>query len=79
MAEEEELFDLVIPPGVPRSVIRTIIQKYDVELVERSQPLYYANMSGDVRDLLAFRGRKEVVQEAEKEMRALVLAFIGED
>ena len=61
MAEEEELFDLVIPPGVPRSVIRTIIQKYDVELVERSQPLYYANMSGDVRDLLAFRGRKEVV------------------
>ncbi|MDD3111533.1 MAG: hypothetical protein PHU26_04480 [Methanofollis liminatans] len=79
MAEEEELFDLVIPPGVPRSVIRAIIQKYDVELVERSQPLYYANMSGDVRDLLAFRGRKEVVQEAEKEMRALVLAFIGED
>jgi hypothetical protein len=79
MAEEEELFDLVIPPGVPRSVIRAIIQKYDVELVERSQPLYYANMSGDVRDLLAFRGKKEVVQEAEKEMRALVLAFIGED
>lgn len=76
---EEELFDLVIPPGVPRSVIRAIIQKYDVELVERSQPLYYANMNGDVRDLLAFRGRKEVVQEAEKEMRALVLAFIGED
>jgi hypothetical protein len=79
MAEEEELFDLVIPPGVPRSVIRAIIQKYDVELVERSQPLYYANMSGDVRDLLAFRGKKEVVQEAEKEMRTLVLAFIGED
>ncbi|NVO66122.1 hypothetical protein [Methanofollis tationis] len=79
MAEEEELFDLVIPPGVPRSVIRAIIQKYDVELVERSQPLYYANMSGDVRDLLAFRGKKEVVLEAEKEMRTLVLAFIGED
>ncbi|EJG06892.1 hypothetical protein Metli_0934 [Methanofollis liminatans DSM 4140] len=79
MAEEEELFDLVIPPGVPRSVIRAIIQKYDVELVERSQPLYYANMSGDVRDLLAFRGKKEVVQEAEKEMRTLVLAFIGEE
>ena len=40
---------------------------------------YYANMSGDVRDLLAFRGKKEVVLEAEKEMRTLVLAFIGED
>jgi len=76
---EEELFDLVIPPGVPRSVIRTILQKYDVELVERSQPLYYANMSGDIRDLLAFRGKKEVVQEAEKEMRALLLEFIAED
>lgn len=79
MAEEEELFDLVIPPGVPRSVIRDILQKYEVELVERSQPLYYANMDGDVRDLLAFRGKKEVVQDAEKEMRTLVLAFIGED
>jgi len=76
---EEELFDLVIPPGVPRSVIRTILQKYDVELVERSQPLYYANMSGDIRDLLAFRGKKEVVLEAEKEMRALLLEFIAED
>jgi len=79
MAEEEELFDLVIPPGVPRSVIRAIIQKYDVELVERSQPLYYANMSGDGRDRLSCRGKKWVVQEAEKEMRTLFLVFIGEE
>jgi hypothetical protein len=79
MAEEEELFDLLIPPGVPRTAIRDIIQKYDVDLVDRAEQLNFANMEGDTRYLLAFRGKKDVLEEAEKELRAMVLDFIGED
>ncbi|TAJ45037.1 hypothetical protein [Methanofollis fontis] len=79
MAEEEELFDLIIPPGVPRSVIRDIIGKYDVELVERSERMYFANMDGDTRDLLAFRGRRDVIEKVEKEMFDLIREFIGEE
>ncbi|MDD3622300.1 MAG: hypothetical protein PHQ81_07830 [Methanofollis sp.] len=79
MAEEEELFDLLIPPGVPRSAIRDIITKYDVDLVDRAEQLNFANMEGDTRYLLAFRGKKEVLEEAEKDLHALVLDFIGEE
>ncbi|WP_265581277.1 hypothetical protein [Methanofollis aquaemaris] len=79
MAEEEELFDLLIPPGVPRSAIRAIIEKYDVDLVDRAEQLNFANMEGDTRYLLAFRGKKEVLVEAEKDLRAMVREFIGED
>ncbi|MDD4254075.1 MAG: hypothetical protein PHP59_01735 [Methanofollis sp.] len=76
---EEELYDLVIPPGVPRSVIRDIIGKYDVELVDSPQRLSFANMDGDMRNLLAFRGKMDVLQKAEKDMVAQVKDFIGSD
>ncbi|WP_067053119.1 hypothetical protein [Methanofollis ethanolicus] len=76
---EEELYDLVIPPGVPRSVIRDIIGKYDVELVDSPQRLSFANMDGDMRNLLAFRGKLDVIQKAEKDMVEQVKAFIGSD
>ncbi|MBP2145085.1 hypothetical protein J2129_000539 [Methanofollis sp. W23] len=79
MAEEEELFDLLIPPGVPRTAIRAIIEKYDVDLVDRAEQLNFANMDGDTRYLLAFRGKKEVLEEAEKDLRAMVLDFIGKE
>jgi len=73
---EEELYDLVIPPGVPRSVIRDILGKYDVELVDSPQRLSFANMDGDIRNLLAFRGKLDVIQKAEKDMIAQVKTFI---
>ena len=76
---KEELYDLVIPPGVPRSVIRDIIGKYDVELVDSPQRLSFANMDGDIRNLLAFRGKLDVVQKAERDMIAQVKAFIDTD
>lgn len=76
---EEELYDLVIPPGVPRSVIRDILGKYDVELVDSPQRLSFANMDGDVRNLLAFRGKLEVVRKAEKDMVKQVKNFIDSD
>jgi hypothetical protein len=76
--EEEPLFDVLIPPGVPRSVIFDVVKKFDVEVVERKQKLNFANMEGDERELLAFRGRHEVVEQVEKYMIERVRAFIGE-
>ena len=64
-AEKEELFDLVLPPGTPQSIISDIIQKFDVDLVERKEKLYFANMDGDERLLLAFRGKLPVMKELE--------------
>jgi hypothetical protein len=78
MAEEEKLFDIVIPPGVPRKIIRDIINKFDVKIVERREKIKFANMEGDERDLLAFRGKLEVMQQVEKYMREQLNAFVQE-
>jgi hypothetical protein len=76
--EEEPLFDVLIPPGVPRSVIFDVVKKFDVEVVECKQKLYFANMEGDERELLAFRANRETAEQVEKYMVEKVRAFIGE-
>jgi len=73
---EEELFDVVIPPGVPKTIIIDIMKKFDVQVVERKIPLYFANMEGTEREVLAFRGKKEVVIEVEKYMKEELAKFI---
>lgn len=74
----EELFDLLIPPGVPRKMIYDVAEKYEVEVVSRPQKLAFANMDGDMRELLAFRGRREVVEEVQDYLLARLKEFVGE-
>jgi len=76
---EKQLYDVLIPPGVPRKIIADVLDKYDVELVERKQRLYFANMEGDEREILAFRGSLEVAQEVEKFIFAELEKFIEEE
>jgi hypothetical protein len=75
-SEIEELFDLVIPPGTPQSVISDVTKKFDVEIVERKERLHFANMDGDERILLAFRGKLVVMKELEPYFYAKVKEFI---
>jgi hypothetical protein len=75
---EEELFDLLVPPGVPRKMIYDVVEKYDVEVVRRPQKLSFANMDGDMRELIAFRGRREVVEEVQNYLFAQLKEFIAE-
>jgi len=77
MAEEEE-FDLVIPPGTPRAAIRDAILKYNVKLVGVTRPLNFANMEGDERELLAFRGKKEEVEKVREFIYEEMKKFIGD-
>ncbi len=75
--EEAELFDLVIPPGVPRSIIRSIVENFNVELVPHKTRLTFANMDGDERELLAFRGEREEVERVEAFMFEELKKFIN--
>ena len=77
--EEAELFDMIIPPGVPRRIIASVLTKFDVTLVSRREKLSFANMDGMERDLLAFRGKKEVIEKVEKYVRAELETFIGNE
>lgn len=76
---DKQLYDVLIPPGVPRKIIADVLDKFDVELVERKQRLYYANMEGDEREILAFRGRLEVAEEVEKFIFDELKKFIEEE
>ncbi len=76
---DEGLYDLIVPPGIPRSIIVEITKKFGVELVIRREKLHFANMDGDERELLAFRGKREAVQEAERYMVKRVQEFIGDE
>jgi hypothetical protein len=72
---EEELYDAIIPVGTPRSVIREVLKKYPVQLVERKLPVYIGNMEGEEREILAFRGTLPVVEEVEKYIREQLAVF----
>ena len=74
-AGEEDLFDAIVPIGTPRSVIRDVLKKFPVQLVERKLPVYIGNMEGDEREILAFRGPLPVVQEVEKYIREELTVF----
>ncbi|HEX3002237.1 MAG TPA: hypothetical protein VHN82_07720 [Methanoregula sp.] len=77
-AEEEQLFDVLIPPGVPRKLIIEIPKKFNVKVVERLEPLKFANMEGDKRELLAFRGSLDEIKQVETYMLDQLKAFIEE-
>lgn len=78
MAEEEQLYDIIIPPGVPQKTILDIAKKFDVAVVNRKEKIKFANMEGDERELLAFRGKMEVMRNVEKYLRDQLNAFVAE-
>ncbi len=74
----EEKFDLIIPPGVPRSMIYAINEEYDdVEVVMRKRQIYIANMEGDTRELLAFRGTREVIEKVQEDLYNRLQAYVS--
>ena len=62
----------------PRRSIVDISKKFDVTVVDRREKIKFANMEGDERDLLAFRGKLEVMQKVETYMRDQLNAFVAE-
>jgi hypothetical protein len=76
--KEEPLYDVLVPPGVPQKIILEIPKKFDVIPVERKERIKFANMEGDERELIAFRGKLAVVQQVEKYMLEQLQTFIQE-
>ena len=76
--EEEGLFDVLIPPGVPRTIIVDVLKKFDVQLVKRREMMNFANMEGMERDLLAFRGKRELIEQVEKFMIERLREYVEE-
>ncbi len=61
------LYDLAIPLGMPVSVIREIVENFDLDLVKRKAKM---DMTGEVmeREILVLRGDLETIRAAEEFM-----------
>ena len=60
--ELEGLYDLMIPPGVPESLIVELVDEFDLEPVTRLANVEIVEL--DPRELMALRGELETVNEA---------------
>ncbi|MCL7414609.1 MAG: hypothetical protein M8349_00910 [ANME-2 cluster archaeon] len=60
--ELEGLYDLLIPPGVPESLIVELVDEFDLEPVTRLANVDIVEV--DPRELMALRGDLEIVNEA---------------
>jgi hypothetical protein len=76
--DSPQLYDLIFPPGTPRTIIRDIISQFDVELIDSPEKIKFANMEGDVRNLIAARGKKDVMIKVEAFFKEKMKEFVGE-
>lgn len=62
-----DLYDLVIPLGVPQSIIYDLVDTFDVEVTER----IFQSENPDIREtkVLVLRGDLQTVQKAEAFMK----------
>ncbi len=60
--EMEGLYDLMIPPGIPESVIVELVEEFELEPVSRSANVDVVEV--DPREILMLRGDLETVNEA---------------
>ncbi|MDV0444971.1 hypothetical protein MmiAt1_05230 [Methanimicrococcus sp. At1] len=66
-AELEDLYDLVIPMGVPMSIIMDMVEMFDLEAVDRLISITEPEIAQT--PVIALRGQLENVLEAEKFMK----------
>lgn len=76
--EEEPKFDLVLPPGLPQSIVVEVVKRFEgVELVERDVPV---DRSGkEVERLLAFRGSRELLERVAPFVREQLEKYVSEE
>ena len=76
--EKEKMYDVIVPPGVPKRLIMDVSEKFEVEVVDRPRPVKFANMEGDVRNLIAFRCNADTAQKVHEYMFSELKKFIDE-
>ncbi|MDD3407049.1 MAG: hypothetical protein PHP13_03090 [Methanomicrobium sp.] len=76
--EKEKMYDVIVPPGVPKRLIMDVSEKFEVEVVDRPRPVKFANMDGDVRNLIAFRCNADTAQKVHEYMFSELKKFIDE-
>ena len=75
--ELEGLYDLIIPPGTPSTIIYDLVEEFDLEPVGREVNVNIVD--SDKRELLALRGKLDIIREAEKFLYEELDAWVNSD
>ena len=67
--QSEDIFELVLPPGIPSKVIIAACKKFDVDVVPAYADVETGLADVTARDLLAFRADKDTIER----IRAFVI------
>ncbi|MGP8321854.1 MAG: hypothetical protein ACT6FE_05980 [Methanosarcinaceae archaeon] len=73
--ELEGMYDLIIPPGTPSSIIYDLVEEFDLEPLDRQMNVHIVDT--DVREVLVLRGNLETVQEAEQFLYDELVAWVN--
>ncbi len=75
--ELEGMYDLIIPPGTPSSIIYDLVEEFDLEPLDRSMNVQIVDT--DIREVLVLRGKLETVQQAEQFLYDELNAWVNGD
>ena len=66
--ELEGLFDLLLPPGIPESIIVDLVEEFDLEVTMRLVKTSNENGAIEEREVLVLRGDQDSVNNAHDQM-----------
>ncbi len=61
--QNEDVYELVLPPGIPSKVIIDACTKFDTDVIDAYADVETGLADVTARDLLAFRANKEKIEE----------------
>ncbi|MGA3199706.1 MAG: hypothetical protein ABSD89_09910 [Halobacteriota archaeon] len=76
--QNEDVYELVLPPGIPSKVIIAACKEFDTDVVSAYVDVETGLADVTGRDLLAFRADKETIEEIRKFVIEETRKFIDE-
>jgi len=76
--KEEDVYELVLPPGIPSKVIIATCKKFDTDVVTAYADVETGLADVTSRDLLAFRADKDTIEKIRQFIIEETRKFIGD-
>jgi hypothetical protein len=68
-------FDMIIPPGTPRSLVLNMAKEFNIEVAQRNDYYVPIGISDIQRELLVFRGDRKTIEKITKEFSKRLKAW----
>ncbi|MEI7827061.1 MAG: hypothetical protein WCI87_04600 [Euryarchaeota archaeon] len=76
--QNEDVYELVLPPGIPSKVIIAVCKEFNTDVVSAYADVETGLADVTSRDLLAFRANKEIIEKIREFVEEETRKFIDE-